>query len=394
MSLSSFIVGIALINVRINQLWKCTLGDHVYSPTTALVLTAESTHLVVMDDPSILLCIGLLCIVSYLLLAVGVAALILLLTASIYSCHHLSVILLVEDRVVQSVWSTRGLVSFKKPLTVCLMEAHWSIMSIAGHQELLLFGEISSLSVKLTSNESSTSPRYLHEILGHFLVLPLNWSFLLPDRLIYSIGILLYSLLLILLLDYVLLLGSRVLSQINGIGLIGVTTLGARGWTTMVKLSLLSHACSHEGLRIWSGPSLLTGFQSGTAMLLELEGLLNCLICIEILMGVSICSDGRIFHMPSCLNRLVWPVCQIYTTLALVLRSIRTHGPPRRLGVLLPRLAAIVLIWSGISRKVWIHFSTRMIAMKTNILIRWAKGSIIGKKIACPSWKDMNRVWI
>ena len=61
---------------------------------------------------------------------------------------------------------------------------------------------------------------------------------------------LLYSLLLILLLDYVLLLGSRVLSQINGIGLISVTTLGARGWTTMVKLSLLSHACSHEGLRI------------------------------------------------------------------------------------------------------------------------------------------------
>ena len=98
--------------------------------------------------------------------------------------------------------------SLEQSLTVCLVQASTRVVCVACHQELLLFCEVSSLSVKGASDESSSTPWYFHKILRKFLVLNLCGSFFLADNLVNGISVLLSRLLTALVLDGLVLLSS------------------------------------------------------------------------------------------------------------------------------------------------------------------------------------------
>ena len=220
---------------------------------------------------------------------------IILLLICAYGLIIIMFLLLIKDCIVNGLLSWTSFWTFQNSLAARLLLQLWIV-----HQQLLLLCQVTGLTIKISTNESSSTSRNLHKILSHlFFGCFCNDGFLLADCRIY---LMLLLLLVVLIDDDTFLVSlSRLLSHLDCVSLRTMSTFR----TTCMDLftSLLSHAGSHESLRIWNGSSLLVAptpsWKSCHTLVLKLLGqMLNRLVVIrgslEFLVLISIPSHLRI----------------------------------------------------------------------------------------------------
>jgi hypothetical protein len=158
---------VPFVNVRIDELWECTLADQV------IVTSSSSSTLLFVRLRGILLLFLLVVrstIVALLARGVAIVGRLVRRISLIFDARRLLVKYRVIDGLGRSTWrytTAMGVIIYvpEQSLTIILLESR------IVHQDLLLLRKITSLTFEISSNESSGAPWYFHEVLGQFLAI-------------------------------------------------------------------------------------------------------------------------------------------------------------------------------------------------------------------------------